>query len=119
MPFRSEEDWPEGLPEEPPPQEEPPVAALSGGTMARRKRARRTRVSNSSRLFKKRAKCPSVVKRVCKTTKKGQVCQVVAGSYRSKWFSAGVSQRRALNLKARLAKAKGCQPSISTHLGRR
>lgn len=84
--------------------------------MAKRKR---TRASNSARLFKKRAKCPASIRRTCKTTKKGQVCRVVAGSYKSKWFSAGVSQRRALNLKARLAKAKGCQPSIATHLGRR
>lgn len=86
--------------------------------MARRK-AKRTRASNSSRLFKKKSKCPSSIRRTCKTTRKGQVCQVVAGSYRSKWFSAGVSQRRALNLKARLAKAKGCSPSVATHLGRR
>lgn len=84
--------------------------------MAKRKAARR---SNSTRLFKKRARCPSVIRRKCKTTKKGQVCQVVAGSYRSKWFNAGVSQRRALNLKARLAKSKGCSPSLNTSLGRR
>ena len=89
--------------------------------MAKRKKraARRTRASNSSKLFKKRAKCPSSIRRTCKTTKKGQVCQVVAGSYKSKWYSAGVSQRRALNLKARLAKTKGCSPSVVSHLGRR
>ncbi len=90
--------------------------------MARRKRRttkRRARASNSSKLFKKRAKCPSSIRRTCKTTKKGQVCQVVAGTYKSKWFTAGVSQRRALNLKARLMKSKGCSPSIATHLGRR
>ncbi len=88
--------------------------------MARRKTRRKsTRASNSSRLFKKRAKCPSSIKRKCKTTKKGQLCQVVAGSYKSKWFSAGVSQRRALNLKARLMKAKGCSPGFQTSLGRR
>lgn len=84
-----------------------------------KRRARTVKASNSARLFKKKAKCPSSIKRTCKTTKKGQLCQVVAGSYRSKWFSAGVSQRRALNLKARLAKAKGCTPSLATHLGRR
>lgn len=83
--------------------------------MARRRKSYRR--SNSQRLFKKRAKCPSSIRRVCKTTKKGQVCQVVAGSFRSKFYSAGVSQRRALNLKARLAKAKGCQPGLSTSLG--
>lgn len=87
--------------------------------MAKRKRSSSRRRSNSSRLFKKRAGCPSSIKRVCKTTKKGQVCQVTAGSYRSKWYSAGVSQRRALNLKARLAKTKGCSPSVVSHLGRR
>jgi len=85
----------------------------------KRKKARRARASNSSRLFKKKARCPSSIRRTCKTTKKGQLCQVVAGSYRSKWFSAGVSQRRAINLKARLAKAKGCSPGLSTKLGRR
>ncbi len=84
-----------------------------------RKRAKRTRRSNSSRLFKKSSKCPSSIRRTCKTTKKGQICQVVAGSYKSKWFSAGVSQRRALNLKARLAKTKGCSPTVASHLGRR
>lgn len=87
--------------------------------MAKRKRSSSRRRSNSSRLFKKRAGCPSSIKRVCKTTKKGQVCQVTAGTYRSKWYSAGVSQRRALNLKARLAKTKGCSPSVVSHLGRR
>ncbi len=85
----------------------------------RRSRRKSTRASNSARLFKKRAKCPSSIKRVCKTTKKGQLCRVTAGSYKSKWFSAGVSQRRAINLKARLAKSKGCSPSLQTHLGRR
>ncbi len=85
----------------------------------RRRSARRLPRSNSARLFKKKSSCPSSIKRVCKTTKKGQVCQVVAGTYKSKWFSAGVSQRRALNLKARLAKAKGCSPTLNTHLGRR
>lgn len=87
--------------------------------MAKRKAKRRARASNSARLFKKRSKCPSSIRRTCKTTKKGQVCQVTAGSYKSKWYSAGVSQRRALNLKARLAKAKGCSPSVVSHLGRR
>ena len=88
--------------------------------MARRKSKRKsTRASNSARLFKKRAKCPSSIRRKCKTTKKGQVCQVTAGSYKSKWLSAGISQRRALNLKARLSKAKGCSPSLNTALGRR
>ncbi len=86
--------------------------------MARRK-AKRSRASNSARLFKKRAKCPASIRRTCKTTKKGQLCRVVAGSYKSKWFSAGVSQRRALNLKARLAKTKGCSPNVISHLGRR
>lgn len=83
--------------------------------MARRRKSYRR--SNSQRLFKKRARCPASIRRVCKTTKKGQICQVVAGSFRSKPYSAGVSQRRALNLKARLAKAKGCSPSLSTSLG--
>lgn len=89
--------------------------------MAKRKRStkRRARKSNSSRLFKKHAKCPTSIRRVCRTTKKGQICQVVAGSYKSKWFNAGVSQRRALNLKARLAKSKGCSPKVVSHLGRR
>ncbi len=86
--------------------------------MARRRTKSSRRRSNSSRLFKKRSKCPSSIRRTCKTTKKGQVCQVVAGSYRSKWYSAGVSQRRALNLKARLAKSKGCSPTVASHLGR-
>lgn len=86
--------------------------------MARRRSKSSRRRSNSQRLFKKRARCPSSIRRTCKTTRKGQVCQVVAGSYRSKWYSAGVSQRRALNLKARLSKSKGCSPSLNTSLGR-
>ena len=84
--------------------------------MARRRKS--VRRSNSSRLFKKGSKCPSSIRRTCKTTKKGQICQVVAGSYRSKWFSAGVSLRRALNLKVRLAKSKDCSPSVASSLGR-
>ncbi len=100
--------------------------------MARKRAKRSSRRSNSSRLFKKRSPCPTSIKRTCKMVsakagRKGkvlhgatkQVCQVVAGSYKSKWFSAGVAQRRALNLKARLAKVKGCAPAIAaTSLGR-
>lgn len=97
--------------------------------MARR-RARRTRRSRRGgsrsyqRLLKKNAKCVSSVKRVCKVVptkrnrrtgrinKGGQVCRVVAGSYKSKWTSAGAALRSAVKLRTRLQK-KGCAISTS------
>lgn len=84
--------------------------------MARRKR-RATRRRGYSTVLKKRSKCPSSIRRECKTTKKGgQRCRIVAGSWHSKYMPAGKAQRSALNLKAKLLKTKGCSPALATKL---
>ncbi len=87
--------------------------------MARRKRRatrRRTRRGYST-VLKKRSKCPSSIRRECKTTRKGgQRCRIIAGSWHSKYMPAGKAQRSALNLRARLEKTKGCKPGFSTKL---
>ncbi len=88
--------------------------------MARRKKRKSAKRSRACSvvLFRKRAKCPASIKRECKTGKGGQTCRVTAGSCKGRWQSAGAAQRTALNLKARLAKAKGCSPGFATKLGR-
>lgn len=81
----------------------------------RRSTRRRTR-RGYSKLLKKTGKCPAVIKRECKITKRGgQRCRVIAGSWRSKWIAAGKAQRSALNLSAKLKK-RGCAPTFSTKL---
>lgn len=94
--------------------------------MARRRRRR----SGYQRLLKKKAKCPGSVRRVCKViptkrnrrtgriNKGGQMCRVVAGTYKSKWTSAGSALRSAIKLRTRLQK-KGCAVGAGgVHLSR-
>lgn len=88
--------------------------------MARKKHRKSRRRGRGRRgystVLKKSSKCPSVIKRECKITRKGgQRCRVVAGSWHSKYMPAGKAQRSALNLSARLKK-KGCAPTFSTKL---
>lgn len=84
-----------------------------------RRRGKRSRRGYST-VLKKTSKCPAVIRRECKITKKGgQRCRVVAGSWHSKYMPAGKAQRSALNLSAKLKK-KGCAPTFNTKLaGRR
>lgn len=86
--------------------------------MARRTRRTRRRTRRGySKVIKKSGKCPSVIRRECKITKKGgQRCRVIAGPWKSKYMPAGKAQRSAINLQARLRKSKGCAPTFSTKL---
>jgi len=84
--------------------------------MAKKKRKSSKRKSAYRTMISKRAKCPASIKRVCKTTKRGgQQCKISAGRWTSKYMPAGVAQRKAINLKARLSK-KGCSPGFATKL---
>ena len=87
--------------------------------MARRKKRRssRRRSRGYAKVIKKGTKCPTIIRRECKVTRRGgQRCRVIAGSWHSKYMPAGKAQRSAINLRARLQKSKGCAPGFSTKL---
>jgi hypothetical protein len=71
--------------------------------------ARKTKRRGYHTLLKKKSKCPRTVGHKCKKSKKGKdICQVIAGSWRSRFMPAGKAIQSASKLKARLSKAKGC-----------